>query len=115
MRSEHDGKTHAERAALGTTAGDLARVGQSVTLADSEAVDGRPRIEESLDAFRLLAWAAAFDGRERGDGEAFAWLEILRGLVIEDVKTAITEHYRNSRFPVMPADVIQIIEEGGTP
>lgn len=112
MRSEHDGKTHAERAALGATAGDKARAGQAVTLADSDAVDGRPRLTEWGQMFALLIPAAAFDGRERGEYEAKTWLKALEGFVIADIEGAITEHYRRSTFPVMPANVIQIIEEG---
>ncbi|WP_024356708.1 hypothetical protein [Leucobacter chironomi] len=112
MNSEHDGKTHAERAALACTAGDQARLGQSVTLTGSEAADRRPRVASQKEAFELLAWAAAFDGRERGPYEAAAWAEALHGRPCEAVKDAITEHYRRSRYPVMPANVIEIIEEG---
>lgn len=97
---------------MGVTAGDLARVGQSVTLADSEAADRRPRIRQWQDTFNLLALAAAYDGRERGQYEADAWLRLLNGFAIADVEKAIEVHYSTSRFPVMPADVIQLIEDG---
>lgn len=60
----------------------------------------------------LLAWAAGYDRIERGRYEAEAWLELLHGLPVADVKDAITEHFRSSRYPVMPADIIRIIEEG---
>lgn len=107
--------THAERAAAGCTAGDQERIGKSITLADSEAADSHPRIAEWEQMFALLLHAAGFDGRERGRYEAETWLKALRGFVITDVELAITEHYRRSTFPVMPANVIQIIEEGEQP
>ena len=106
--------THAERAAAGCTAGDQARVGQALTLTGSEAADRRPRISSPGDCLQLLMWAAANDQRERGPGEAAAWFDALRPyrFAVADAKAAITEHYRRSTFPVMPANVIQIIEEG---
>lgn len=104
--------TSAERAALGATAGDHARAGQSVTRAGESAADRRPVLETWQQTYAVLMHAAAFDARERGELEARAWLKALRGLPIDDVEQAITQHYRTSRFPVMPADIIQIIEEG---
>lgn len=112
MSSEHEYLTHAQRAALGCTAGDQSRAGQSVTLHRSEVADRRPRITTWKHTFSLLALAAGFDGRERGQYEAEAWLRLLNGYVVADVELAIEAHYSVSRFPVMPADVIQIIEEG---
>lgn len=106
--------THAERAATGCTAGDQARVGQALTPADSGPSDRRPRIGSPGDCLQLLMWAAANDQRERGPGEAAAWFDALYPyqFAIADVKDAITEHYRRSTYPVMTANVIQIIEEG---
>ena len=104
--------TYAQRAAMADTAGDRARVGQSLAPTRESASDRRPVIGRWEDTFQMLALAAAFDGRERGRFEAEAWLKALRGYVIDDVEKAITAHYRRSRFPVMPADVIEIIEEG---
>ena len=112
MSSERNPMTHAERAALGATEGDQARSGQDVATRSESGSDRRPRIRSWRDTFNLLALAAGFDGRERGEYEARAWLRVFDGYVIETVENAITEHYRASRFPVMPADVIQIIEEG---
>ena len=62
--------------------------------------------------YTLLALAAAYDGRVRGWGEAAAWREMFDGWPVSDVRAAILTHYRTSRFPVTPADIIQIIEEG---
>ena len=113
MNSEH--RTHAQRAALGDTAGDRGRSEQSLSSIEEPPADRRPAITTWEHTFSLLALAAAFDGRERGRYEAEAWLKVLRGVAIEDVEKAVTEHYRSSRFPVMPADIIQIIEEGPNP
>lgn len=107
-----DNRTHAERAAMGATAGDRGRAGQSDERAQEIVSDRRPAIRTWRDTYNLLALAAAFDGRERGEYEARAWLKVLDGFPIEDTEQAITEHYRSSRYPVMPADVLQIIEEG---
>lgn len=112
MSSEREPQTHAERAALGATAGDRERVGQAVERVEESAADHRPVIRGWRDTFNLLALAAAFDGKERGQFEAEAWLTVLRDAPIEDARAAITQHYRGSRFPVMPADIIQILEEG---
>lgn len=112
MHSEPEHLTHAQRAALGCTVGDQSRAGQSVTLHSPEAADGRLRITTWKHTFSLLALAAGFDGRERGQYEAEAWLRLLEGYFVVDVERAIESHYSVSRFPVMPADVIQIIEDG---
>ncbi|MFD5599204.1 hypothetical protein ACFWHR_04020 [Leucobacter sp. NPDC058333] len=106
--------THAERAAAGRTAGDQARIGQALSPTDSEAADRRARVSSPDDCLRLLLWAAANDQRERGPGEATAWFEALQPyeFAFDDVKAAITKHYRRSTYPVMPANVIQIIEDG---
>lgn len=112
MNSRHDGRTHAERAAAGATAGDMAPGRYSVEMAQespSETISAIGSIEET---FALLVWAAAFDGVERGKHEAAAWLEVLRGYDLAAAKHAITEHYKRTRYRVMPADVVTIIEEG---
>ena len=112
MNSSDSTMTYAQRAAMSDTAGDRARVGQALTPLAESASDWRPVISTWEHTFQLLALAAAFDGRERGRYEAEAWLKALSGHVIEDVERAITAHYRRSRYPVMPADVTDIIEEG---
>lgn len=112
MHSASDPLTHAQRAAMGVTDGDQARAGQAVAQAAPNASDHRPRITEPSHALALLTWAAGFDGRERGRFEADAWFAALEGVVIEDARAAITEHYRRSRYPVMPADVVDHLEGG---
>lgn len=112
MRSDHESLTHSQRAAMGATAGDIARAGQALAPVDESAADRRPMLETWEQMYALLMHAAGFDGRERGEYEARTWLKALAGLAIGDVEQAITEHYRHSRFPVMPADIIHIVEEG---
>ena len=112
MLSAHDGMTHAERAAMGLTAGDLDRLGQSITLVGDAASDQRPALETWEQMYALLALAAGVDNRARGEYEAKTWLKALHGYVIADVEAAIVEHYRRSQFEIRPANVIQIIEDG---
>lgn len=38
--------------------------------------------------------------------------DILRGLVLDDVRQAFRTHARRSRYPITTADVVEIIEEG---
>lgn len=104
-------KTHAERAATASTVGDEARAGQSVER-PTENASNRRLVQSVDDVLTLLTWAAAYDRITRRRLEAEAWLETLRGHPVEAVKHAITEHYSGSRYPVMPSDIIQIIEEG---
>jgi hypothetical protein len=116
VNSEPDGKTPAERAALACTAGDQARLSQSVTRTDSEAADRRPRIVSWQDAFNLLAYAAAFDGRVRGEHEARAWFDALgpSRFTVEDARAAVAAYFKgpDRHRWITPGDVIEIIEEG---
>lgn len=112
MHSQHEHLTHAERAALGLTAGDLARVGREVVPASDDAADRRLTVQSVDDVLALLTYAASFDDTKRGRFQAAAWLEVLRGYPVDDVRDAITEHFRHSRYRIMPADVIEILEEG---
>ncbi|UOQ58120.1 hypothetical protein MUN78_04540 [Leucobacter allii] len=115
MSSAPDPLTHAQRAAFATTEGDRVRALQPVS--PLGPTDERPLIQDARDCYRLLAWAAALDGRDRGEYEAAAWWEALApfGFAFEDARIAITRHYTRSRYPVMPADIIQIIEDGDLP
>ncbi|WP_146120052.1 hypothetical protein [Leucobacter massiliensis] len=108
--------TQAERAAMGRTAGDQERVGQSVVLADSEAADRRPRIATRIDAFNLLAYVAALDNRERGEHEAQAWLDALGPyrIAMEDARAAVSAYFLgpNRHRWITPGDIVQILEDG---
>lgn len=116
MSSEREGMTHAERAAMGCTAGDRERRDQSVVRGDSRPVDRRPRIDSWQDTFNLLAYVAAFDGRERGEHEARAWFDALgpSRFAVEDARAAVAAYFRgpDRHRWITPGDVIHIIEEG---
>lgn len=97
---------------MGATPGDIARSGSQVAPVDESASDRRAAISTVEQVLALLTWAAAFDRIERGRFEAEAWLAALEGFGLETARAAVTEHYKRSRFPVTPADVIEIIENG---
>ena len=114
MQSNDKPQTFAERAALGLTAGDKGRTGAQVDQTPESPLDrrnGPGTIQTAGDMLVLLTWAAGVDRIQRGQLEAEAWLAILQGLQIEAVRRAITAHYRRSRFPVTPADIIEELEE----
>lgn len=113
--SERDGRTHAERAAAGATAGDMAPGRYSVAIPNERRSESLAAISTEEHALALLTWAAAYDGIVRGRFEAEAWLEALRGYDLHAAKAAITKHFSKSRSRIgriYPGDVIEIIEEG---
>lgn len=112
MSSRDKPKTWAERAAAGATAGDHARMGAEVDLPEDRTADRRAEVRTIEQMLALLTWAAGFDRIQRGPLEAEAWLAILGGEKFDEVKAAITAHYRKSRYPVTAADVVEMIEEG---
>jgi hypothetical protein len=65
------------------------------------------------EALALLAWAAHLDPRlKRTNEEEFAsvaeaWAEVLTDVTVDEAKAAVVEHYRVSREPLMPADVLE--------
>lgn len=63
--------------------------------------------EEIVD---LLALAASVDGRELGKADVAAWHLVIGDLDLADAQQALVEHYRESRFKVMPADVRQRVK-----
>lgn len=58
----------------------------------------------------LLTMCATFDRRTVGEADAEAWSVTLDGIELEDGKTAIVEHYRESRDWIMPADIRRIVK-----
>ncbi len=110
MSSPRDHLTHAERAALGDTAGDRDRAALELVPGQFDDAGGRPRLTvEGLQ--RLLTFAGAIDGQRRGPLEVQAMFEILRDYAEADVAAAVREHARRSRFPVRTADIVELIEE----
>ena len=58
------------------------------------------------EAAALLALAAAYDNRKPDADAAQAWALALDGYPFTDCRTAVVEHYRESREWMMPSDVI---------
>ena len=112
LASPHDDLTYAQRAALGLTAGDYDRAALELSPSRESASDSRPRVTAPEQLIPLLKYATAHDGRERGPAQAAAMFDILRGLVLDDVRQAFRTHARRSRYPITTADVVEIIEEG---
>lgn len=112
MNSQGEPRSHAERAAMGPLAHDGAFPGGLAVVGAESASDRRTGVQSEGEMIVVLSWAAGHDGRERGPLEAKVWLEQFRGFDMQELRQAITEHYRRSRWPVMPSDVHEIIEEG---
>ncbi|MEJ6489744.1 hypothetical protein PQI23_08425 [Leucobacter sp. USCH14] len=116
MHSAPEHMTHAERAAMGCTAGDQGRTGQAVARASSDAADRRPRVVGRRAAFNLLAYVAAYDSRERGEGEAVAWSDALGPyrIPVEDAQAAVRAYFLgpNRHRWITPGDIVELVEEG---
>ncbi len=54
----------------------------------------------------VLAKAAAFDGRTIGDADIEAWHECIGQLGFDAAMAKVTEHFRQSRERLMPADLM---------
>ena len=67
------------------------------------------------EALALLAWAAHLDPRlKRTNEEEFAsvaeaWAAVLADVALEEAKVAVVAHYKVSRDPLMPADVLDLV------
>lgn len=59
-------------------------------------------LEEIID---LLTFASAVDGRDVGQADVTAWHMIIGDLPFPDAQQALVEHYRESRYKIMPADI----------
>lgn len=58
------------------------------------------------EAAQVLAKAAAFDNRQATQAAALAWAEALdKDLPLQDALHIVSEHYRDERNWVMPADI----------
>ena len=112
MQSDDRQLTHAERAAAVPTAPAGAESGGLSAQGEIRPADRRLRVSGREDGFALLTWAAGFDQKSRGWAEAEAWAAALHGIPVDDARAAITVHYQRSPWPVMPAHIIRIIEDG---
>lgn len=59
------------------------------------------------EAAALLAIAAAYDNRKPDADAATAWALALEDYDFADCRTAVVQHYRESRVWMMPVDVIE--------
>lgn len=58
------------------------------------------------EAAKVLAKAAAYDNRQPNEAAALAWSEALdRSLPLQDALRIVSEHYRDERAWIMPADI----------
>lgn len=58
------------------------------------------------EASKVLAKAAAYDNRQPDQAAALAWSEALdRDLPLQDALRIVSEHYRDERAWIMPADI----------
>lgn len=63
-----------------------------------------------IDAAKFLTVSSALTGREPTEEQAMAWATVLDDIPLDDALAALRSHYRTSRFPVMPADIVEQVE-----
>ena len=65
----------------------------------------------TAEATKLLAYATAFEPNLAVTREVAAvWAEVLDDINLPDATLALKSHYRESRYPIRPADVVQGVE-----
>ena len=64
-----------------------------------------------VDAAKFLTASSALTGREPTEEQAVVWSAVLDEISLEDALKALRSHYRRSRFPVMPADIVNHVNE----
>lgn len=60
-----------------------------------------------IEAAKFLTVSAALTGREPSEEQAAAWSVVLDDIPLDDALAALRAHYRVSRFPIMPADIVE--------
>lgn len=63
-----------------------------------------------IEAAQFLTVSSALTGREPTEEQAQAWSVVLDDIPLEDALASLRAHYRKSRFPVMPADIVEQVE-----
>lgn len=96
---------------MGATAGDKARGGQPGTRGRENALETilEPLSDEAW--IRIFAFAASFDRTERSKPERIAWSQMLRGYTFEQVLQAVEDHYLQSTYRMMPANLKELMDE----
>lgn len=64
-----------------------------------------------IEAAKLLTVSAALTGREPSEEQADVWAVVLDDIGYEEALAALREHYRVSRFPLMPADIVDHVNQ----
>lgn len=63
------------------------------------------------EASALLTYAAAFEPNlVLSDEVAIIWADVLGDMTYADAEDAVKAHYRESRYPIRPADIVQGVE-----
>lgn len=66
---------------------------------------------KASEASSLLTYAAAFEPNLVVTAEvATIWADVLGDTTLADAQAALKAHYRESRYPIRPADVVQGVE-----
>lgn len=66
---------------------------------------------KASEASSLLTYAAAFESNLVVTAEvATIWADVLGDITHRDAEAALRAHYRESRYPIRPADIIQGVE-----
>lgn len=66
---------------------------------------------KASEASTLLTYAAAFEPNLVVTAEvATIWADVLGDITLSDAQDALKAHYRESRYPIRPADVVQGVE-----
>lgn len=60
-----------------------------------------------IDAAKFLTVSSALTGREPTEEQALAWSTVLDDITLEEALAGLRAHYRESRFPIMPADIVE--------
>lgn len=63
-----------------------------------------------IDAAKFLTVSSSLTGREPTEEQAFVWATVLDDIALDEALAALRAHYRVSRFPVMPADIVEHVE-----
>jgi hypothetical protein len=59
-----------------------------------------------IEAAKFLTVSSAMTGRVADEDQAEAWSVILDDISLGDALAGLRAHYRASRFPIMPADIV---------
>ena len=64
-----------------------------------------------IEAAKFLTISTALTGKETTEQGAIAWSAVLGDIPMDEALAAMRAHYRMSRFPVMPADIVDQVNQ----